>query len=215
MKLTNFSNFIKEMPYQNLGFDIKAQNWKVQSQQKYIDRIFNGKENITLNRFDLETANQNTKDFILKTLMWGYPTKGRGKNIDNLLSENSLKNLTQILNSYRNTDISIERFKEDIKQTSGLGLSTMSKFTNFLNTTINGNRAVILDLQIINAINRGTFEEFNSLQKITYVNALNKYEQYISIIEELAEKTNAKPDQIENFIFLFGRSISDIKKPNI
>lgn len=203
------------MPYQNLGFDIKAQNWKVQSQQKYIDRIFNGKENITLNRFDLETANQNTKDFILKTLMWGYPTKGRGKNIDNLLSENSLKNLTQILNSYRNTDISIERFKEDIKQTSGLGLSTMSKFTNFLNTTINGNRAVILDLQIINAINRGTFEEFNSLQKITYVNALNKYEQYISIIEELAEKTNAKPDQIENFIFLFGRSISDIKKPNI
>lgn len=215
MKLTNFSNFIKEMPCQNLGFDIKAQNWKVQSQQKYIDRIFNGKEIITLNRFDLEIANQNTKDFILKTLMWGYPTKGRGKNIDNLLSNNSLKNLTQILNSYRNTDISFERFKEDIKHTSGLGLSTMSKFTNFLNTTINGSRAVILDLQIINAINRGTFEEFNSLQKITYVNALNKYEQYISIIEELAEKTNAKPDQIENFIFLFGRSISDIKKPNI
>ena len=203
------------MPCQNLGFDIKAQNWKVQSQQKYIDRIFNGKEIITLNRFDLEIANQNTKDFILKTLMWGYPTKGRGKNIDNLLSNNSLKNLTQILNSYRNTDISFERFKEDIKHTSGLGLSTMSKFTNFLNTTINGSRAVILDLQIINAINRGTFEEFNSLQKITYVNALNKYEQYISIIEELAEKTNAKPDQIENFIFLFGRSISDIKKPNI
>ena len=203
------------MPCQNLGFDIKAQNWKVQSQQKHIDLIFNGKEIITLNRFDLETANQNTKDFILKTLMWGYPTKGRGKNIDNLLSNDSLENLTEILNSYRNTDISIERFKEDIKQTSGLGLSTMSKFTNFLNTTINGNRAVILDLQIINAINRGTFEEFNSLQKITYVNALNKYEQYISTIEKLAEKTNAKPDQIENFIFLFGRSISDIKKPNI
>lgn len=202
------------MPCQNLGFDIKAQNWKVESQQKNIDQIFNGKEIITLNRFDLETSNQNTTDFILKTLMWGYPTKGRGKNIDNLLSNNSFKNLTQILNSYRNKDISIDQFKRDIKYTSGLGLSTMSKFTNFLNTTINGNKAVILDLQIINAINRGTFEEFNSLQKITYVNALNKYEKYITIIEELAEKTNAKPDQIENFIFLFGRSISDIKKPN-
>ena len=163
------------MPCQNLGFDIKAQNWKVGSQQKNIDQIFNGKEIITLNRFDLETSNQNTTDFILKTLMWGYPTKGRGKNIDNLLSNNSFKNLTQILNSYRNKDISIDQFKRDIKYTSGLGLSTMSKFTNFLNTTINGNKAVILDLQIINAINRGTFEEFNSLQKITYVNALNKY----------------------------------------
>ena len=90
----------------------------------------------------------------------------------------------------------------------------MSKFTNFLNTTINGHKAVILDLQIINTINRGTFEEFNSLKKITYVNALNKYEHYISIIETLAKTTKAKPDQIENFIFLFGRSISDIKKPN-
>lgn len=147
--------------------------------------------------------------------MWGYPTKGRGKNIDNLLSDNSLKTLIQILNSYRDKDISIEQFKYDIKAISGLGLSTMSKFTNFLNTTINGHKAVILDLQIMNAINRGTFEELNPLKKITYVNAINKYEKYIYIIEELAEQTTAKPEQIENFIFLFGRSISDIKKSNI
>ena len=211
MNITNFSNFIKEMPCQNLGFDIKAQNWKVQSQQKIIDRIFNGEEIITLNRFDLETANHKTTDFILKTLMWGYPTKGRGKNIDNLLSKNSLKTLTKILNTYRNEDISIDQFKKDIKHISGLGISTMSKFTNFLNTTINGHKAVILDLQIINTINKGTFDEFNSLKKITYVNALNKYEQYISIVAELANLTNAKPDQIENFIFLFGRSLSDKK----
>jgi len=214
VKLTNFSNFIKEMPCQNLGFDIKAQNWKVQSQQKNIDRIFNGEDIITLNRYDLENAKLNTTDFILKTLMWGYPTKGRGKNIDNLLSDTSLKTLIQTLNGYRYKDITIDQFKADTKSISGLGLSTMSKFTNFLNTTINGHKAVILDLQIINTINRGTFEEFNSLKKITYVNALNKYEHYISIIETLAKTTKAKPDQIENFIFLFGRSISDIKKPN-
>ena len=40
------------MPCQNLGFDIKAQNWKVQPQQKNIDRIFNGEDIITLNRYD-------------------------------------------------------------------------------------------------------------------------------------------------------------------
>lgn len=212
MKLTNFGNFIKEMPCQNLGFDIKRQNWKVQSQQNNIDRIFDGADIITLNRFDLETASKNTTDYILKTLMWGYPTKGRGKNIDNLLSEHSLAKLTETLNDYRNKEITVNQLKTDIKNISGLGLSTMSKFTNFLNTTINSHKAVILDLQIINAINRGTFEEFNSLKKITYVNALNKYEDYISIIDELSHKTKAKPDQIENFIFLFGRSISDIKK---
>lgn len=212
MKLTNFGKFIKEIPCQNLGFDIKRQNWKVQSQQKNIDKIFDGADIITLNRFDLENANQSTKDFILKTLLWGYPTKGRGKNIDNLLSDYSLGRLTEILNEYRNSEISIKQLKTDIKNISGLGLSTMSKFTNFLNTTINGHKAVILDLQIINSINKGTFEEFNTLRKITYANALNKYEDYISIIEELSQKTKAKPDQIENFIFLFGRSISDLKK---
>lgn len=90
--------------------------------------------------------------------MWGYPTKGRGKNIDNLLSKNSLKTLTKILNTYRNDDISIDQFKKDIKHISGLGISTISKFTNFLNTTINGHKAVILDLQIINTINKGTFD---------------------------------------------------------
>jgi hypothetical protein len=212
VKLTNFGNFIKELPCQNLGFDIKRQNWKVQSQQNNIDRIFNGADIITLNRFDLETASKNTTDYILKTLMWGYPTKGRGKNIDNLLSEHSLAKLTETLNDYRNKEITVNQLKTDIKNISGLGLSTMSKFTSFLNTTINSHKAVILDIQIINAINRGTFEEFNSLKKITYVNALNKYEDYISIIDELSHKTKAKPDQIENFIFLFGRSISDIKK---
>ena len=215
MKLIAFRNFIKEIPCQNLGFDIKAKNWKVKSQQINIDRIFNGVETITLNRSHLQDASQNTVDYILKTLMWGYPTKGRGKNIEKLLLKESFNKLSIILNGYRNQQISFDRFKSDIGSISGLGLSTMSKFTTFLNTRINGKKAVILDLQIIKSINRGTFEEFNSLKDITYINALKRYEEYISIIQELSIITKASPEQIENFLFTFGRSISDVNKLTI
>ena len=215
MKLIDFRNFIREIPCQNLGFDIKAKNWKVESQQHNIDRIFNGADIITLNRSDLRNASQYTMEYILKTLMWGYPTKGRGKNIDKLLSTNSLNKLSFVLNNYRNQEISIDRFKSDIENISGLGLSTMSKFTSFLNTRIENKKAVILDLQIINSINRGTFEEFNSLKGITYVNAVKRYKEYITIIDELSTITKASPDQIENFVFIFGRSLSDVNKPTV
>lgn len=211
MKISNYKNLICELPYQNQGFDIYKKNWRVTSQQQTIDKIFNGSDKITLNRFDIENSKDNLSDFILKTLMWGYPTKGRGKNIDTLLSKNSFKKLISTLSDYLDSEISIERIKSDIKNIDGLGLSTMSKFTNFLNTTINGNKAVILDEQIINAIKRGVFEEFNCLENLKYENAINKYDEYLSVVNTISEEINSEPDHIEIFLFLFGRSLTEIK----
>jgi len=211
VKITKFKEFIREFPYRNQSFDIKKQNWKIESQQQKIDWIFSGEETITLNRYDLINSKFDLEDFVLKTLMWGYPTKGRGKNIENMLENGNLERLIKILSEYKDNEISIEKLKKDIKSIPGLGLSTMTKFTHFLDTTINGNKAVILDIQIIEAINTGRFEEFNHLKEITYENAQKRYPEYLKTISGLSKSMNAEPDQIEMFLFTFGRTLSELR----
>lgn len=57
-------------------------NLNVQSQKYLINEVFRGEDTITLNRYDLmKSGHYDLKSFIVKTLMWGYPTKGRGNNI--------------------------------------------------------------------------------------------------------------------------------------
>ena len=209
MKIEEFANFIREIPYKNHAFDIYKEQWKIESQQEYINQIFI-KEVITLNRFNLFNSTDSIKKFVFKTLMWGYPTKGRGKNIENILENKNLKELIKILEGYKHNEISINQLGKDIKEISGVGLSTMTKFTHFLKTTINGNRAIILDLQIIAAINTGRFEELNQLKGISYENAIKKYDEYLFIINDLSKKINVEVDQIEIFLFTFGRTLSEI-----
>lgn len=210
MKIADFKNLIKEIPYKNQSFDIKKSIWKCDNQIELIEQIFEGKPQITINRFDLINSNWNIEEFIIKTLMWGYPTKGRGKNIDNLLKEENFKALSKKLETYRESEITIESLKEDLK-IPGLGLSTLTKFTNFLNTKINGIKTVILDNQIIEAINTERFEELNSLKAIKYKNAVRKYFDYIKLIDKLSKETSSEPDQIEMFLFTFGRNLSELK----
>lgn len=214
MRLIEFKNLINELPFNHQSFDIKRKNWLIHTREKELNNIFKDSDSININRFDLINSKENITEFILKTLMWGYPTKGRGLNLINLLEDENFSQLKNILVKYRNQDITISQLKYDIKSIKGLGLSTITKFTHFLNTTIEGRKAVILDLQIIEAINTGRFEEFDSLKGISYQNALNKYLNYIKIVSELSEKLKVKPDQIEMFLFTFGRVLSDLNHKN-
>jgi hypothetical protein len=210
MRITDFKNFIREIPFRNQSFDIKKSNWKCENQIVLIEQIFNGKNLITINRFDLINSNWNIPEFIIKTLMWGYPTKGRGNNIDNLLKDKHFNDLTKKLETYRDSEITIETLREDLK-IPGLGLSKLTKFIHFLNTRIHGFKTVILDNQIIEAINTGRFSELDSLKGIRYDNAVGKYIDYIKIIDKLSKETNSEPDQIEMFLFTFGRNLSIIR----
>jgi hypothetical protein len=211
MKISDFKGLISEMPYLQQAFDIKKVNWKVKN-QILIDNIFGNESVITINRYDLLNSSKNLEEFIIKTLMWGYPTKGRGNNINVILEDKNLRILKKVLNKYANKEISISELKYDINTLPGVGLSTFTKFTHFLNTTINGNRAVILDIQIIETINTGRYQEFASLcGKIHYNNAIDYYERYLEIIGQLSSSLNVTPDQVEIFLFTFGRVLSELK----
>ena len=143
--------------------------------------------------------------------MWGYPTKGRGNNINTLLMEDNFKKLIYKLELYKYSEISIDTLRKDMNEIPHLGLSTITKFTHFLNTRIEGFRALILDARIIEVINSGRFEELNSLKGININNALRKYVDYIHIIDMISKDTNSQPDQVEMFLFTLGKNLSEIQ----
>jgi len=211
MKLIQFSELINVLPFLNQSFDVKRDNWKTEDQKELVNNIFGDKNEITLNRYDLINSSWNLREFIIKTLMWGYPTKGRGNNINTLLVEENFKNLETTLKDYIEKEITIERFIEDTERIQGLGLSTMSKFAYFLKTRINGKSAIILDQQIIDTIKKQKFDELNNLKNINYSNSLKNYFKYLDLMHNLSNELKVQIDQLEYFIFIFGKGISELK----
>ena len=127
-----------------------------------------------------------------------------------MLETKTFDQLVKVLDIYKKADISNEQLKRDIKEISGLGLSTITKFTHFLDSTINGNKSVILDIQIIEAIKSNRFDDFNEFLGITYANAQNYYPKYLEKIDSISSSLNATRDQVEMFLFTFGRNLSPV-----
>ncbi len=215
MEISDFKDLIGSLPYKNQSFDIQKKNWKVASQQHIIDEIFSGHDAITISRHELFNAGADIRKFIVMTLMWGYPTKGRGNNIEKMLVEEQFDHLTEVLENFRENDIPLLELEKVIKSVQGLGLSTLSKFIYFLKTKVEGQRALILDLQIIEAINTGRFEELLLLKGATYQNAIRKYLDYLETLNQLAVSFSAEPDQLEMFLFTFGRSLTSINRSTL
>ena len=211
MKIRDFQNFIREFPYKNQSFEIKKENWIVDLHKDFIKDLFAGKDSITLNRLDLFNSKMEIKEFIFKTLMWGYPTKGRGNNIDNLLKKESLDKLIQIIGDLKENKISIGEMLDEMQTIHSLGTSTITKFAYFLNTKIDGNKVVILDQRIIDTINSGRFEELTELKGIKYDKTRKQFSRYLQIINDLSKSMNVEPDQIEIFLFTFGRNLSELR----
>lgn len=209
--METYQNLISFLPYQNHAFQIKKSNWRVKSQDKLLKDIFGDKEEILINRQDLFKNSYNIERFILMTLMWGYPTKGRGSNIEKLLEETNFQNLCKTLVRYRNAEIPILDIKREIQKRVGLGISTITKFLYFLQTTIDGNRALILDNRLMMVINSGQYQSYNGLKGINASNAINFYNDYLKITHQLSAKLKVEPDQIEMFLFTFGRNLSKNK----
>lgn len=214
LKIQTFSDLIRALPVNSHSFDIQRKNWQVKHQQHIINRIFEGKDTITLNRFDLINANHDAEEFIIKVLLWGYPTKGRGKNIEKVLEPGNFNILVDMLMKYRENDISIDQLIQGIKTINGLGLSTMTKFTNFMNVRINGHKAVIFDARIIETLNSNRFEELKSLTGINYHNKSRRYLDYIKVLDDLSKQLDVDSEQIEMFLFMFGKNLSEVLGEN-
>lgn len=49
MRIIDFENFMREIPFRNQSFDIKKSIWKCENQIELIEQIFDEKNQITLN----------------------------------------------------------------------------------------------------------------------------------------------------------------------
>ena len=209
MRIKDYSALIENLPYKNQSFIVKANNWSKYSTLCSDYKLFEDNSEIRISRKDLFEASTNTKLFIIKTLMWGYPNGGRGGNIKKVLDTSILYKVSEILDGYRNQNISHDQFITDLKRIHGLGISTITKFLYFLNTKVNGYPSLILDERIMRVVSEGVFEELNELGKLRRENASKKYPKYLKLMNELAEDIKVKPDQLELFLFMFGQNLKE------
>lgn len=210
VSIFEYKDFIRNFPYKKQSFLIERKNWgKIKF--NHLDTIFsaygNGKK-VRLNREKLFEDAESIEEFIFKVLLWGYPTKGRGNNIKILLEKENLEELKIILEKYKNNNVSTEELVEDVSKIKGLWISTMSKFLYFLNAKIDGFKALILDNQILNVINRKRILELDQLSTLTREKAVKEYSRYLEKMSELSKELECEPDQIEIFLFSFGKNVS-------
>lgn len=216
VKISDYSKLINLLPVNHTSFKILKKNWR--SNQTLVGKIFNDKDHVIISKKDLKSEQAEINVFIIKTLMWGYPTKGRGNNIENLINQNSLDNIGKVLSKYKiNPHQTFQNIitdfyhlkKEGVK---GLGISTFSKFLYLLNVKIEGYDALILDDRIINIINENNFQELKCLFGIARddafkIHSKNNYLEYLKIINKIAYDNNSKPENIEMFIYFFGKNL--------
>ncbi|PRP66285.1 8-oxoguanine DNA glycosylase OGG fold protein [Nonlabens agnitus] len=208
MRIKSFQEFICSFPYEYQASNISRKNWiRFFPINPLVKEVFNNNEVIAITRKELYDTNKNIELFIVKVLIWGFATGGRGNNVLKLLSEPNFSILVDKLKSYRNADLEMQKIESDMNQISGLAISSITKFTHFMNTTVNGHKAIILDQQIMNTIQLNRFKDLEPLMGVKPTNAVRRYPDYIKIIDQLSIDLNATPDQIEMFIFLFGRTM--------
>jgi hypothetical protein len=201
------------MPINNHGFRTRLETWqnRMAILPPALQAIFGNEEELTLTRQDCFLAGQENDipGFIFKVILWGYPNGMQGNNFPAICSQiDELTNIIEILNQ---ADRTIENWKIfwngfDI---FGMALSTFSKLAYFDYLTINGNRCLILDRKLVDIFRTNIFLEFNALHGITYANAANFYQEYISIVNQNALDLEVSVDQIEMFLFTFGKIIQE------
>lgn len=213
LRIKDFMPYIRVIPFQYQSFDIKRQYWENVVSNETLNLIFGIEDEnavTIISRNDLFNHLGDTESFIIKVLMWGYPTKGRGKNIENFLKNKSeFANYVKLFNELTREKPFNDKSLQALLKTKGLKLSTVSKLLYFKKIKLNDYPTLILDQKVINALtsNRFTDRFLCSFQELKYINARKYYHTYIKLLSELADKYNVKPDQIELFLFMHGSNL--------
>jgi len=207
MRIISFAKVIKQLPEDQHSFSIKKTNW---NNIKEVVKLFDKNDSMNISRGDLfelgESSEEVSKEFIIKVLMWGYPTGGRGKNIQNALAH--IDDISQYLTNSKKNNINEEDLINGTKL-SGIGLSTLSKFLYFLKIEMKEYPTVILDLRLITMLRKAGFDELTNLKEITYSKGPKMYCTYLKEISSLSKKIGCSVGQLEMFLFIFGSNLKE------
>ena len=179
--LSDFMAYIGHIPYRQQAFNVKRMHWKGLASPDLLSQIFESLDEnaaATISRNDLFNDQSSLETFILKVLMWGYPTKGRGNNIrDFLTKEDHFKTFIQKFSGINQMRHISDNNLQPILNTRGIKLSTLSKFLYFKKINLNGYPSMMLDQRVITALNSGRFRDkvLQQFKNISYNNAIKYY----------------------------------------
>jgi hypothetical protein len=215
MQLSKFRDLIANMPVPYQTSTSKRSTWKqhMDGKNKASDALrsifdtFGTSDKVTLSRSDLRglAHKPDLAQFVMATVVWGYTSGMRGNNVKNLII--GFDALTQLLSEARTQPV-VEwniHYKK-VNLISGIGLSTYTKFLNFLDVPVHGHAALILDRRIVQVANQDIFQELASLE-LSNSNAVLRYPSYLERMHSVANNLEVCPEAIEFFLFEFGLNL--------
>jgi len=224
MRLSEFTNLIANMPVSRQAFTSKHATWTKHVRDdneagNALRAIFGNSHEVTLSRNDLRglASKSSMAQFVMATIIWGYPSGMRGNHVAKLTeNRKNFEKLTQLLTAARRRQVKDwSAHYELVGEIAGVGLSTYTKFLNFLSVQVHGNSALILDDRIIRVANKRIFEELGPIHSLSAQNAVRSYPQYLSCISNLAIKLAVSAEQIEFFLFEFGLNLKPLPAQQI
>ncbi len=203
LSIVDYSELIKSIPVYDQSARIKRKVWEkilYDDKSRIENTIFGDKEEVELSRADVLSENDTVKKIVM-VLMWGYPTGGRGSNIENTLNE--IVKLSRFLSKVKDKDLTkadANNLINDFKDIRGLGFSTWSKFLYFFSVTIDSRKCQIFDQKIVDSLNKKQFDELG-IQK--WKQNIDCYYKYIGLVDDLSKQIDVLPEQVEVFLFYF------------
>jgi hypothetical protein len=219
MQISEFKNLIANMPVPYQAFTSKKTTWN-----KYIDEkngagealrsIFGNSDKVTISRSDLSSLaqKQDLEQFIMATIIWGYPRGMRGNHVADLIRD--FDKLIALLSDARKQPVQNwnAHFKK-VGNITGIGLSTYTKFLTFMSAQIHDHSALILDERIIKVAKQEIFKELKMIRGLKTNNAARYYPSYLSCIHTIANELDLSAEKIEFFIFEFGLNLKPLPLP--
>ena len=210
MRLNSYRCLIANLPFLRHASTSRIETWQNQVHPipHCLAEIFGANPTVTFSRADLfwMAGATTVQKFVYGVILWGYPNGMRGNNFPNLVE--SMPLLVDLIGNIRNAGNQIpvwDNHWEIAAEINGLGLVTYSKILYFINARANGNRCLILDQVLIDVFASQIFDEFNDLGNIAYENAPFSYPTYLGLMERESSRMGVTADQLEMFLFMFGR----------
>lgn len=211
MLLADYQELIQNLPVRQQSFKARFSTWrniadKVMVFRPYFRQLFyEQKEAIQISRQDIfDTKDIKTK--VLKIIIWGYPRGMRGTHFETIMEE--FIALVELMEKYQGQNLSSEEYQKVVlpyfKKVPGLGLSTYSKLLYFFELKIDDHPCLILDERLLRTFRAGQFEAFLPLSTKPRYKPETWYVDYLRLMEQQAIQLGTKPENLEQFLFLFG-----------
>ncbi len=200
-KIETYRNLISNIPVDFQSATVKKSNWS-RFNSELVNNVFGKESEIEISRIDVKKESDIEKKIVL-TLMWGYPSGGRGRHIQNILD--NLDGLKKVFQRYREKRIdegTADNLIKEFVTIKGLGVSTWSKLLYFFGYEIDFCKCQIYDEKIVASLNK---KQFSIMNDKIWVHTSKEYYNYIRFLDDISKKflNHESLDKIELFFFYF------------